>query len=507
MVRTLMIRSVVVLVCGCAGALIPAAGAQAGAPLGAFSTKGALSYVSAPNLHPPRLSISSIARPGTRAAGDVMVSVFKNIALSQPMTGQGGPLILDSQLRPVWVHPGPQNAYDLNLRTQTFEGKPALGWWQGVLTNVGAVTSGEEIVVDQHYKTIATLRGTGGWVLTPHELLISGRDAWVTANKNVSGQNLTALGGPANGTVTDSAVQEYDLKTGKLLYSWAALGDNQIPLSQSQTHPPPTGPWDAYHINSINLVGKTQFLVSMRNTWGAYLVNIATKQIVWTLGGKGSSFTFGPNASFAWQHDVQIEPHGEVSVFDDACCNLLGHGMIGAPSGPSRGLVLKLDTTNHTATLVAQYLHHPKLDTATQGDTQLLPGGDVLVGWGGLPYFSEYTQAGSLLFDASFPAPDISYRAYVFPWVGKPSAPPSGAARTRNGQVTVYASWNGATQVAKWEILAGSSSAHLATVATASKNGFETAVKIGRSYPSFQVAALDAKHHVIGRSKTFKPAT
>ena len=115
--------------------------------------------------------------------------------------------------------------------------------------------------------------------------------------------NLTKYGGANNGALVDSAVQEYSLSTGKLLYSWDAF--DHIPLSDSYTPPPTNGfPWDAYHVNSIDLEGDGKFLVSMRDTWAAYQVGVAGGKIEWTLGGKRSSFSFGPNADFAWQHDV-----------------------------------------------------------------------------------------------------------------------------------------------------------------------------------------------------------
>ena len=132
--------------------------------------------------------------------------------------------------------------------------------------------------------------------------MISGVDAWVTANKNVA-KNLSNYGGAYNGALIDSAVQEYNLKTGKLLRSWDAL--EHIPLGDSRATVPTNGfPWDAYHVNAIDLTGNGTFLVSMRNTWAAYLVNIATGKIEWTLGGRHSSFKFGPKAEFQWQHDV-----------------------------------------------------------------------------------------------------------------------------------------------------------------------------------------------------------
>lgn len=487
-------------------AALPAA-ALAAAPIGAYTTKGAYTFVSAPQLHPPKLHTDATTVSGKLAPGYFMVTNFKNLTVPQPMVGEGGPLILDSHLQPVWFDPVGTNLVASNLRAQTLDGKPVLSWWQGVISSVGATTSGEDVIVDQHYRTVAMLTGDtkDGWVLSTHDIVISGHDAWVTAYRNVP-MDLAPYGGLVSGILTDTAVQEYDLKTGRLVQSWDAL--QHIPLTDSETHPAPvagpTGPvpWDAYHLNSIQLEGNGSFLTSMRNTWAAYLVNSAGA-IEWTLGGKNSTFALGAGAQFQWQHDVELHPGNIVSVFDDACCAITGPGMFGPPSGPSRGLVIQLNTANHTGSLVSQYTHGSDFNAAFLGDTQLLPDGNVVIGWGSQPYFSEYTKSGKLLLDAVWPNPNVNYRAYVQSWVGKPFFPPSGAARDSHGKATVYASWDGATQVAAWRVLAGPGVKHLVVIATRPKSGFETAIALRAQYKTFKLQALDATGHVLGTSNTF----
>ena len=167
------------------------------------------------------------------------------------------------------------------------------------------------------------MRATDGWIITLHALVIRGDDAWVTVNKDIK-KNLSKYGGAYNGALTDSAVQEYNLKTGKLLYTWDAL--DHIPLSDSYATLPTNGfPWDAYHVNSIDLPGDGTVVVSMRNTWAVYKVNISTGQIEWTLGGRHSSFKFDSGAGFQWQHDVSVYPGTNyVTMFDDHCCQITG---------------------------------------------------------------------------------------------------------------------------------------------------------------------------------------
>jgi hypothetical protein len=435
------------------------------------------------------------------APGYIFMANFYDLN-NPPMVGQSGPLILDSHLQPVWFHPVPKDQVAGNLTLQTYEGKPALAWWQGVVTNTGATESGEDVVVNQHYQPIARLTGVDGWVITLHEIVIRGDDAWVTANKNLP-MNLARYGGAYNGALIDSAVQEYNLKTGKLIHSWDALG--HIPLSDSYASLPTNGfPWDAYHVNAINVPGDGTLVVSMRNTWAVYRVNINTGRIEWTLGGKHSSFRFGPGAQFEWQHDAVVYPRSPLmTVFDDHCCQITGGGTYVPATGPSRGLILKLDPRAGTAAFAGQLMHGSGFNSEYMGSIEPLQSGNEFVGWGSQSYLSEYNSAGRLLLDAVLPTPDITYRASVEPWVGAPLDPPAGAVHTQNGTTRVYASWNGATEVSSWRVLAGASNGSLAAVASVPKAGFETAIPVPTTYKTYQVQALDATGRVIGASRPF----
>jgi EmrB/QacA subfamily drug resistance transporter len=487
-----------VILAGFIAVTVAFAGSHA-APIGAYTTRDTYSFITTPALHPPKIRSIRRAPAAQLAPGYIFTANFYDLN-EPPIVGQSGPLILDRSLQPVWFQPVPEKLVAANLSLQTYHGKPALAWWQGAVTNTGATESGEDVVVDQHYQTVARLRAKDGWVLTLHEFLISGEDAWVTANKDIP-MDLSKYGGAYNGALVDSAVQEYNLRTGKLLRNWDAL--DHIPLGESHASLPTNGfPWDAYHINAIDLADGT-FLVSMRNTWAAYLVDIPTGKIEWTLGGRDSSFKFGPGAAFQWQHDVKLGSNSTVSLFDDHCCQLTGGGTSVKATGPSRGLVLKLDQQTRTATLAAQYGRGGGFESEYMGDTQPLPSGNVFVGWGSEPYFSEYSGSGRLLFEAQFPGPNLSYRATLEQWVGLPLSAPVGAARQRDGKTTVYASWNGATRVASWRVLAGASSGRATVLADRAKSGFETALPVPASYTNFKVQALDADSRVIGVSQPF----
>jgi EmrB/QacA subfamily drug resistance transporter len=472
-----------------------------GAPIGKYTTKGAYSFVSAPALHPPVLSRGGDASDAQLGRGYLLTANFYHVN-RPPIVGQSGPLILDNDLQPVWFRPVPKEVVASNLSTQTYRTKPVLAWWQGVITNAGVTESGEYVVVDRHYRTVARLHGKNGWILTLHAFVIDGDHVWVTANKNVR-RDLSKYGGAYNGAVVDSAVQEYDLASGKLLRSWDAL--ENIPLSDSHAIPPTNGfPWDAYHVNWIDLVDHDTVLVSMRNTWAAYLVDAGAGRIRWTLGGAHSSFDLGPGAEFEWQHDVALRPGSVVTMFDDHCCQVRGADTYLPATAPSRALVLKLDQNTRKATLVAEYGKESNLATSYMGNAQPLPNGNMLVSWGSQPYLSEYSKSGKLLLYAVFPKPNIVYRVNRRQWVGLPSSRPSGAARREDdGKTTVYASWNGATRVASWRVLAGAGTDPVAAVASARKSGFESAIRVASRYTRFEVQALDAGGQTIGTSRPF----
>jgi hypothetical protein len=258
--------------------------------------------------------------------------------------------------------------------------------------------------------------------------------------------------------------------------------------------------WDAYHLNSVQALPNGDLLVSMRNTWSVYLIDPTTSKVLWTLGGKDSTFNLAAGGSFAWQHDAQLVNPTQGGQGQDVELTLFNDNNPGRGENPSAGMLLALDTNTKHAKLLTADRHYPPLSANSMGSMQLLPNGGALVGWGSQPYFSEYSPSGKELLDARWPGGDVSYRTlFTDTWVGKPDYPPSGAARGS----TVYASWNGATQVAKWEVLAGSSASSLKVVATGARTGFETAINLGRSHGTYEVRALSKGGAVLGTSKAF----
>jgi hypothetical protein len=253
---------------------------------------------------------------------------------------------------------------------------------------------------------------------------------------------------------------------------------------------------DYFHANSIDPLPDGDLLISSRNTWAAYLVSGTTGAVLWTLGGKQSSFTAGTGARFAWQHDVEQQPDGTITVFDNEAAP--------AVSTQSRILDIAIDTTAHTATLVRELTYPGKPILAdSQGDIQPLANGDLFVDWGQAGRVSEFSTAGALTFDMGFATPANSYRAYRYVWNAQPVTAPAVVAVGSGASMTVYASWNGATGVASWRVLAGAASNRLATVGTFPSQGFETSMVV-KSAPYVEVQALGATGSVLSASHVVK---
>ncbi len=475
----------------------------------AHATPGAWHFVTAPNLRPPRLQVLSRKR-GAISHGYFLGDNLPNLGNLTRLYGKPSLVLLDSALRPVWVQGvGPDGAGD-DLQQETYRGAPVLVWWHGGLTPTGTSQRLPMIsVVDEHYRRVANLQAKAPWLIDGHDDWIEGSHIWFVVARYVQGQDLTPYGGPSNGTIYDCGLEEYDLSTGKLLYTWDALnpgGQPNVPLSESEVPPPPPNAghgkfWDPYHLNSLQVLPHHRLLISMRNTWGIYLIDTATSKTVWTLGGKASTFSQGRHAHFAWQHDARLVTHGpeeEMTLFNDDCCQQNTQGA----SGQSRGMILRLDTRTHASTLVAAYRHNPPLIEGGSGSMQLLSRGNVLIDWS--DYLSEYSRSGKQLLDARWPGMNHSYRAtYTDTWVGTPYYPPTGAVRQVHGHTVVYASWNGATQMVSWAVLAGSSKGALSRVGTHARTGFETHMTLSRRYHVYEVQALGARGRVLRTSPPF----
>jgi hypothetical protein len=297
--------------------------------------------------------------------GDIFISPFGDTS-----SYANGAEIINNAGHVIWFHPVPAGQEASDFRTQTYLGHPVLTWWQG--TGLGGLSAGTDYIYNDRYQQIATVQAGNGYSADGHEFLITPWNTALILSYATATANLTSIGGPPDQEVIDGIVQEIDA----------------------------------------------------RDTWTTYKVSLRTGKIIWQLGGKDSSFAIkaapgqvldSAGEAFAWQHDPEAVGHDTYTFFDNESS--------GPPELPySRAITVRLNERARTATLIASDDQPEGLSAASQGNVQTTRNHDLFVGWGILPYISEFSPSGQLLFNAEFPAGVNTYRAYRLPW-------PSGGGR------------------------------------------------------------------------------
>jgi hypothetical protein len=443
------------------------------------------SFYTLPGVQAPILSVTVPDRdPG---AGEILTS-------NGPGPGQYGPLIYTPQGRLVWFDRLSNGEAAEDLSVQSYEGRRDLTWWKGRVLSLG-FGQGEDVVMNSRYQTVARVGGGNGLKADLHEFQLAGHEiAYITAYNPVR-CDLAPIRGSAKGAIVDTAIQEIDMRSGLVRWEWHSL--DHVGAAESEVEVPSgSAPWDYFHLNSIDPEPNGNLLISARSTWAGYQLEGGSGVILWRLGGNRSSFEMGPGTQLAWQHDARMLADGEVTFFDD--------GSNPPIHGQSRGVRIALDLKTRRARLASSYTHHdPPVLAPSQGNMQTLADGNAVVGYGGVPAISEFAPDGRLVFDAHQPLDMSFYRAFRFPWSARPLSPPAVLANLNDTgeETTVHASWNGATDVSSWRLLAGRHGGSLTAQATIPASSFESSATLPRKYGAIAVQALDSSGRVLGESK------
>jgi hypothetical protein len=425
-----------------------------------------------PDLRPPAVTVT-----GRAGGGYVFLGPKRG-------RGQDGAMIVDTRGKLVWWQPMPRGRQVLDFRAQRYGGRPVLTWWEGG-TNVG-VGWGEGVILDHSYNEILRVRAGNGYEADLHEFLLTPRGTALMI--------IYPFVRHDEGGVIDGVVQEIDLRTGLVLFEWHSL--DHIGLDEARwPRPEQEGvPFDYAHLNSVGEDSDGDLLVSARHTWGVYKVDRETGGVIWRLGGTKSDFELPPDAEFAFQHDARRRADGAISLFDNSA---------GPPETreASRVIALELDEEAGTARL-AERLEHPAHGISdSQGNAQALPNGNTFVGWGAQPFFTEHGPGGRVLLSGQLAEGNDNYRAYRGSWTGRPASRPDAVADGRGGTTIVTASWNGATEVARWELLAGDEEGALSPAGSTPKRGFETPLRLRTEARWLAARAIDARGAVLGTSE------
>ncbi len=441
------------------------------------------SFATLPGVQAPTLTVTTPDQDP--AAGDIFTS-------NGPGAGRYGALIYTPQGRLVWFDQMPAGVAAEDVNVQSYAGHEDLTFWRGRVLSLG-YGDGEDLVLSSRYQTVARVHAGNGLRADLHDFqIVPDGVAYITAYNPIRCNLSSAEGGPRDGVILDTAVQEIDMRTGLVRWEWHSL--DHVGVSESEFSPPKNSPWDWFHLNSIDPEPGGDIFISARNTWAGYQIEGGSGRILWRLGGEKSSFKMGPGTRTAYQHDGRILPDGEVTFFDD--------GSNPRIQPQSRGVRIALNLSTHEAHLSASYPHPTPLSAASQGNMQTLADGNVLIGFGGVPEISELSPSGSLIFDAHLPFDMIFYRAYRKPWNARPADPPAVLANLNNtGEETIVRmSWNGATEVAGWRVLAGDRPGALRSEITIPSSGFESSAILTRKYTYAAVQALSSSGQVLGSS-------
>ena len=446
-----------------------------------------VSYHSAPGLQAPSLCMNvGVTTSGTQPGSYLFLT-----------PGSGGSGIWDDQGNLVWWLPG-SGPSTFNETVVNFQGQPYLAVWNG-----GSLPLARGVVslYNEHYQLVGQVTAGSDFAsdfVDLHEFQITPQ-----GNALIGIYNTVMVG---NETVVQYVVQELSLvqdatgiHTGSVLFEWDSLSD--VPTSQSAIPDPGSGgTWDYFHGNAITQDTDGNLVVSARNTWGIYKIDTGSGHVMWTVGASGTS-QLSP-VPWCFQHDIAALGNNEYSLYDDGGA---GPGCVpGSTQHAARGLIFTVNPSANppSVTLDSSYSHSPSIFTQFTGSTQVLSNGDVLVDWANVPEITEFSSSGAVNMDLSMSG--FSYRGFRFAWDGQPLTPPAITARMNAGETDVWASWNGSTEVAAWQLLAGPSPQSLSPVGhPVPKTGFETAMVATSNAPVFAAEALNSNGAVLAVSNTF----
>jgi hypothetical protein len=443
-----------------------------------LSDPGPEQFHSRPDLRPFTLKV----RTNTGDAGDDPIFMGSK---------QRGSAIFSANGNPIWF----RAMRSTDFRTQTYNGKPVLTWCETPTRGSGTNRT-TYVIANRAYEVIDRFVPGNGYAADSHEFRLTDRDtAYITTFRTMR-RDLSGIGFDENGRVSDSVIQEVDLKTGRVVWEWHSL--DHVPVKRSYANGPrrPGNPYDYFHVNSVTDTKDGNVLISGRSANAIYKVNRRTGHVIWELGGKKSDYEFGPGALFSWQHDAEELGDNRISLFDNSDAPVAAEPW----ADQSRGLILKLNDKKKTANLSREFIHPDHPLAPTQANVELLPSGNFFVGWGQSPLVSEYTPDGTMVFEGKITGASSIYRSYRQPWNGFPKEPVAIATEASGDSATAWVSWNGDTEVDRWRVLTGSKS-NLAPVKTAKRTGFETRIDLS-ALPAeaafIRVKGLDASGKVIG---------
>jgi hypothetical protein len=402
-------------------------------------------------------------------------------------------LIIDNQGEPVYYQKVPQTTFGADFKKLS---NGLLTYWQG----------GHYYLLDQNYTQVGVISTVGDYAADPidmHDLILTPEGNYMFTIYHADVMDLSGVveGGHPQANVIDIIIQEVDPE-GNLVFQWKGLDAGHFDITDSNQNlapgsPEGPAPWiDYVHSNAVALDTDGNLLLSSRHLDEITKIDRTTGEIIWRLGGKKNQFVMqqGPGITelpeFFYQHDIRVLGENKISLYDNHNAHV---PMV------SRALEYDLDVTSDTktATLTWAYVDPGSRLYGFMGNSQKLPNGNHVIGWGGphsSPNITEVTSDGTEVFSLGFDAPYTSYRGYRFPWVGTPTWAPVLAANGGTSSLDLYMSWNGATEIAFYNVYGWNLGNDPTLLATVDKSGFEEKVTLNgdqAGYCNYQVMPIN----------------
>ncbi len=453
----------------------PPKAAASATPTPAVST-----YLSEPDIQAPRITVTA-SKAGVSPGLVLYAAKGGGLPAELILSRTDGTL--------VWQRALAKGVSGNNLQAQTWRGSPVLTWWQGT-QNAHGYGVGNNVIMDEAYRTVATVRAGNGYSADLHDFqLTSAGTALLTAYAPIR-WDLRPYGGQLGGIALDSIVQEVDVSSGLVLFEWHALDHVSPSASYVSPSDDTTTAWDFFHVNSIDEGPDGNLLISARHTSTVSNLDRSTGDVLWTLSGKSGDVRLS-GTPFFFQHDARWQSDGTITLFDDGG---------GPPRHESQSRVLRLspNVTHGTATVVSSMSHPSPVVTNSQGNAQILNNGNVFVGWGDQTNMTEFDRTGAVVWDAVLPSGVTTYRAFRVSWDGKPATTPKAALVDRGSRRSVYVSWNGDTRTATWRLIGVTSpTAAPKVLAEQPAKTFEASLTVPAKARKLRVQAVDASGAIL----------
>ncbi|KAL4801083.1 ASST-domain-containing protein [Aspergillus venezuelensis] len=487
-------------------------------------------FMSRTDLAPPRLNITIPAGPDVEK-GYLFVAPFAGYADTngeQHGPRQAAPYIFRDDGELIWSGYGYYSIWSTNFQKARWKGKDIFFSFEGDHNPGYGHGHGHTTILDQHYETIRELRAGNHKLTDKHEFHIINEETALIQIYQPVPADLTPWGAsPEQQGIVDAIIQEIDIESGELLFEWSSLDhvspdEAILPINPGQAGSGynSSDAWDYFHINSVDKDTEGNYLISARDACAVHNINGTSGEIIWRLGGTKSDFELGDNVQFCFQHHARYVSKSKdgkkevISLYDNAAHKTEdGRGREVHTHPFSQGKIIEVNTENWKATIVqafkppAGYNLLPK----SQGSTQLLPNGNVIVNWGSEGALTEYKSDGTHIFhtymDSGFLGLGVeNYRGFRYNWTGLPNEAPAIVSLENEQGTSVYVSWNGDTETKAWRFFSLTDEyGSREFLGEVERRGFETSLSVKAHDLGHVVAhAIDANGKVLTSTAAVK---